>query len=98
MTARRKMLQNSADGFSKIVDLLSRFAIHHMNVGYSRRKVAARVDVNSASMTSLIDAIRSVYMGCQLLSLMKVDASGKDSSSSVFKIDGFISDSNDFEY
>ncbi|KAM1096340.1 hypothetical protein ACFX19_014139 [Malus domestica] len=76
MTARRKMLQNSADGFSKIVDLLSRFAIHHMNVGYSRRKHgAARVDVNSASMTSLIDAIRSVYMGCQLLSLMKVDAS-----------------------
>ncbi|CAN6719603.1 unnamed protein product [Malus baccata var. baccata] len=76
MTARRKMLQNSADGYSKIVDLLSRFAIHHMNVGFSRRKHgAARVDVNSASMTSLIDAIRSVYMGCQLLSLMKVDAS-----------------------
>ncbi|KAM1096339.1 hypothetical protein ACFX19_014139 [Malus domestica] len=98
MTARRKMLQNSADGFSKIVDLLSRFAIHHMNVGYSRRKHgAARVDVNSASMTSLIDAIRSVYMGCQLLSLMKVDASGKDPSSSVFKMDGFISDSNDFD-
>ncbi|KAM0980689.1 hypothetical protein EV2_014398 [Malus domestica] len=94
------MLQNSADGYSKIVDLLSRFAIHHMNVGFSRRKVvcSARVDVNSASMTSLIDAIRSVYMGCQLLSLMKVDASGKDSSSSVFKMDGFISDSNDFEY
>ena len=39
MTAQRKTLQNSADDYSKIVDLLSWFAIHHMNVGFSCRKV-----------------------------------------------------------
>lgn len=39
MTARRKALQNSADDYPKIVDLLSRFAIHHINVNFSCRKV-----------------------------------------------------------
>ena len=39
MTARRKTLQNSADDYPKIVDLLSRFAIHHINVNFSCRKV-----------------------------------------------------------
>ncbi|THG03817.1 hypothetical protein TEA_017270 [Camellia sinensis var. sinensis] len=40
MTARRKTLQNSADDYPKIVDLLSRFAIHHINVSFSCRKVS----------------------------------------------------------
>ncbi|KAL2893494.1 DNA mismatch repair protein MLH1 [Bienertia sinuspersici] len=31
MTARRKTLQNSGDDYAKILDLLSRFAIHHIN-------------------------------------------------------------------
>lgn len=39
MAARRKTLQNSADDYPKIVDMLSRFAIHHINVGFSCRKV-----------------------------------------------------------
>lgn len=39
MAARRKTLQNSADDYSKIVDLISRFAIHHINVSFSCRKV-----------------------------------------------------------
>lgn len=39
MIARRKTLQNSADDYSKIVDLLSRFAVHHIHVGFSCRKV-----------------------------------------------------------
>jgi len=39
MAARRKTLQNSSDDYSKIVDLVSRFAIHHVKVGFSCRKV-----------------------------------------------------------
>nr|XP_028946194.1 LOW QUALITY PROTEIN: DNA mismatch repair protein MLH1 [Malus domestica] len=95
MTARRKTLQNSADDYSKIVDLLSRFAIHHMNVSFSCRKHgAARADVNSVSTASRIDAIRSVYGVSVARSLMTIEASDKDPSSSVFQMDGFISDSN----
>jgi len=39
MVARRKTLQNSNDDYPKIVDFISRFAVHHINVNFSCRKV-----------------------------------------------------------
>ncbi|XP_050375760.1 DNA mismatch repair protein MLH1 isoform X2 [Argentina anserina] len=94
MSARKKNLQNSADDYSKIVDLLSRLAIHHTNVSFSCRKHGAgRADVSSVATLSRIDAIRSVYGVSVARSLMKVEASDMDPSSSVFQMDGFISNS-----
>ncbi|GLT32860.1 hypothetical protein SLA2020_074940 [Shorea laevis] len=95
MIARRKTLQNSADDYTKIVDLLSRFAIHHINVGFSCRKHgAARADVHSVATSSRLDAIRSVYGVSVARNLIKIEASDNDPSSSVFKMDGFISNAN----
>ncbi|XP_038681486.1 DNA mismatch repair protein MLH1 isoform X2 [Tripterygium wilfordii] len=95
MIARRKTLQNSADDYSKIVDLLSRFAIHHTNVSFSCRKHgAARADVHSVATSSRLDSIRSVYGVSVALNLMKVEASENDPSSAVFEMDGLISDLN----
>ncbi|KAM7510885.1 hypothetical protein LguiB_009760 [Lonicera macranthoides] len=88
MAARRKTLQNSADDYPKIVDMLSRFAIHHMNVGFSCRKHgAARADVHTVAVSSRLDAIRSVYGLSVARSLIKIDASDNDLSSSVFEMD-----------
>ena len=39
MVARRKTLENSNDDYPKIVDFISRFAVHHINVNFSCRKV-----------------------------------------------------------
>ncbi|KAL9229052.1 hypothetical protein vseg_004568 [Gypsophila vaccaria] len=95
MTARRKTLQNSADDYSKIVDLLSRFAVHHMNVGFSCRKHGgARADVHTVATSSRLDAIRSVYGVSVARNLIKIEASDNDTSSSVFDMKGFISNSN----
>ncbi|XP_058194715.1 DNA mismatch repair protein MLH1 isoform X3 [Rhododendron vialii] len=95
MTARRKTLQNSADDYPKIVDLLSRFAIHHTNVSFSCRKHgAARPDIHSVATASRLDAIRSVYGVSVARNLMSIEVSDDDPSSSVFKMDGFISNSN----
>ncbi|PON72536.1 DNA mismatch repair protein [Parasponia andersonii] len=95
MSARRKTLQNSADDYSKIVDLLSRLAIHHTHVSFSCRKFgAARADVHSVGTPSRIDAIRSVYGVSIAQNLMKIEASDDDPSSSVFKMDGLISNFN----
>lgn len=55
---------------------------------------AARADVSSVSTLSRIDAIRSVYGVSVSRSLMKVEALDKDPSSSVFQMDGFISNSD----
>lgn len=95
MSARRKTLQNSADDYPKIVDLLSRFAIHHINVSFSCRKHgAARADVHSVATSSRLDAIRSVYGASVARNLIKIEAFDDKSSSSVFKMEGFISNSN----
>ncbi|KAJ7960197.1 DNA mismatch repair protein MLH1 [Quillaja saponaria] len=95
MTARRKTLQNSADDYSKIVDLLSRFGVHHINVSFSCRKHgASRPDVHTVATTSRLDAIRSVYGISVARNLMKVEEKDNDPSSSVFEMSGFISNAN----
>ncbi|KAK1384325.1 MUTL [Heracleum sosnowskyi] len=95
MTARKKTLQNSGDDYPKIVDLLSRFAIHHINVSFSCRKHGApRADVHSVASSSKIDAIRSVYGVSVAQNLIAIEASDDDLSSSVFEMHGLISDSN----
>ncbi|KAK9066815.1 hypothetical protein SSX86_014138 [Deinandra increscens subsp. villosa] len=88
MIARRKSLTSSADDYPKIVDLLSRFAIHHKNHG------ASTADVHTVAMSSRLDAIRSVYGVSVARNLIKVEASDANSSSSIFEMDGFISDPN----
>ncbi|KAK1433376.1 hypothetical protein QVD17_10286 [Tagetes erecta] len=95
MIARRKSLQSSADDYPKIVDLLSRFAIHHNNVSFSCKKHgASTADVHSVAMSSRLDAIRSVYGVSVARNLIKIEASEASSSSSIFEMEGFVSDAN----
>ncbi|CAH2070826.1 unnamed protein product [Thlaspi arvense] len=96
MIARRKTLQNSADDYGKIVDLLSRMAIHHNNVSFSCRKHGAvKADVHSVVSSSRLDSIRAVYGVSVAKNLIKVEVSSGDSSSScTFDMEGFISNSN----
>ncbi|XP_071710519.1 DNA mismatch repair protein MLH1 [Rutidosis leptorrhynchoides] len=95
MIARMKTLKNSADDYPKIVDLLSRFAIHHNNVSFFCKKHGATTaDVHSVAMPSRLDAIRSVYGVSVARNMIKIEASDADLSNSVFDMDGFISDSN----
>ncbi|KAK6940344.1 DNA mismatch repair protein Mlh1, C-terminal, partial [Dillenia turbinata] len=95
MSARRKTLQNSADDYLKIVDLLSRLAIHHINVSFSCRKHgAARADVQTISSSSRLDTIKALYGVSVACNLMKIEASARDTSTSIFEMDGFISNSN----
>nr|XP_043616694.1 DNA mismatch repair protein MLH1 isoform X2 [Erigeron canadensis] len=95
MIARQKTLKNSADDYPKIVDLLSRFAIHHKNVSFSCRKHGSTTaDVHTVAMSSRLDSIRSVYGVSVARNLIQIAASDANPSSSVFEMDGFISDSN----
>ena len=55
---------------------------------------AARADVHTVAVSSRLDAIRSVYGLSVARSLIKIDVSDNDLSSSVFEMDGFISNSN----
>ncbi|ONK57686.1 uncharacterized protein A4U43_C09F3030 [Asparagus officinalis] len=95
MTARRKTLQNCNDEYPKIVDLMSRFAIHNINVSFSCRKHGAnRADVHTVTACSKLDAIRTVYGVSVARDLMEITVSDDSATGSTFKMDGFISNSN----
>ncbi|KAK3164122.1 hypothetical protein QOZ80_1AG0012960 [Eleusine coracana subsp. coracana] len=95
MVARRKTLQNSNDDYPKIVDFISRFAVHHMNVNFSCRKHGAnRADVHSASTTSRLDAIKNVYGASVIRDLMEIEVSDEEGADAVFKMNGYISNAN----
>ncbi|CAM8946674.1 unnamed protein product [Rhodiola kirilowii] len=93
MSARRKTLEKSADDYAKIVDMMSRFAIHHMQVSFSCRKHGvARADVQSNATSCRLDAIRSVYGVSVTKNLMRIEAAGDGDC--VFEMEGFVSNSN----
>ncbi|XP_042382837.1 DNA mismatch repair protein MLH1-like [Zingiber officinale] len=95
IVARRKTLQNSSDDYAKIVDLVSRFAIHNTPVCFSCRKHGAnRADVQSVTTSSKLDAIKTVYGISVARELMEISASDDNPDQSIFKMTGFISNAN----
>uniref|UniRef100_A0A7N0TB33 DNA mismatch repair protein S5 domain-containing protein n=1 Tax=Kalanchoe fedtschenkoi TaxID=63787 RepID=A0A7N0TB33_KALFE len=93
MSARRKTLEKSGDDYAKIVDLMSRFAVHHVKVSFVCRKHGvARADVQSIATSCRLDAIRSVYGVNVAKNLMRIEASGDGSCA--FEMEGFVSNSN----
>ena len=61
---------------------------------YVTQHGATRADVHTVATSSRLDAIRSVYGVSVARCLMKIEAANDDISSSVFEMDGFISNSN----
>ncbi|WOL12698.1 DNA mismatch repair protein MLH1 isoform X3 [Canna indica] len=95
MIARRKTLQNSSDDYAKIVDLISRFALHNSNVSFSCRKHGAnRADVHSVTTSSKLDAIKNIYGISVARDLMEITVSDDNPSQSIFKMNGYISNAN----
>ncbi|KAK1299561.1 DNA mismatch repair protein MLH1 [Acorus calamus] len=90
MIARRKTLLNSNDDYSKIVDLVSRFAIHHINVSFSCRKCALGKECFHMAPAELMFTQMLHVQGWMLLDLSMMN----DPSRSVFKMDGYISNAN----
>ncbi|OIV95526.1 hypothetical protein TanjilG_11110 [Lupinus angustifolius] len=92
MAGRKKALQNSYRDYKKIVDLVSRFALHHTNVSFSCRKYNAnRPDVHTSVTSSRLDVIRSFYgiavAGC----LKEINVADSNPSPAVFEMQGFMS-------
>lgn len=59
-----------------------------------RQHGAARADVHTVASSSRLDAIRSVYGASVARNLMKVEASDDDPCSSIFEMNGFISNAS----
>jgi DNA mismatch repair protein MLH1 len=76
--------------------MIGKFLLHHTKAFQPlfNQHGASRADVHTVATSSRLDAIRSVYGVSVARSLIKIEIADNNPSTSVFKMDGFISDSN----
>ncbi|KAJ7232999.1 hypothetical protein O6H91_Y453400 [Diphasiastrum complanatum] len=93
--ARKKAFKNPSEEYSRILDVISRYAIQKIGVSFSCKKHGdSRTDIHTDSTSSRTDAIRAVYGPGVARELVSVTASDDDPSHSIFKMDGYISSAN----
>ena len=87
VTVRRKALKNPNEEHSKIVDVISKYAIHNPSVGFSLKKSGQNLaDVRTPSKSTVIDNIKTIYGPTLAKELLEVS---HDNSQYGFKLHGY---------
>eukprot|EP00105_Crassostrea_gigas_P026542 XP_011447538.1 PREDICTED: DNA mismatch repair protein Mlh1 [Crassostrea gigas] len=62
ISTRRKALKSPSEEHSKIAEVVSRYAVHNCNVGFTLKKQGDNTaDVRTAAKSSHVDNIRTIY-------------------------------------
>ncbi|KAM4592136.1 DNA mismatch repair protein Mlh1 isoform 2-T2 [Odontesthes bonariensis] len=92
VSTRRKALKSPSDEYSRIVDVVSRYAIHNSGKSFSVKKQGETVaDVRTLPNASVVDNIRSVFGNAVSRELIEV---GCEDQKLNFKMKGYISNAN----
>ena len=92
VVSRRKSFKNLNDEYEHILDVISWYVIHKINVSFSCKKHGDnKADIHTIGLGSRIDAIRSIYGPAVARELVEIIASDNDSFHFIFKMEGFIS-------
>eukprot|EP00191_Tetraselmis_sp_GSL018_P014134 CAMPEP_0177588888 /NCGR_PEP_ID=MMETSP0419_2-20121207/6483_1 /TAXON_ID=582737 /ORGANISM="Tetraselmis sp., Strain GSL018" /LENGTH=405 /DNA_ID=CAMNT_0019079151 /DNA_START=323 /DNA_END=1537 /DNA_ORIENTATION=- len=96
---RRKVLRSAAEEYSRILDVVSRYAVFQPGVGFTcKRQGEARADVNTAASSSRKDNIRAVYGAAVARELSPFSLDVKPPAGSEgeleFTVEGFLSSAN----
>ncbi|XP_014848318.1 PREDICTED: DNA mismatch repair protein Mlh1 isoform X1 [Poecilia mexicana] len=92
VSTRRKALKSPADEYSRIVDVVSRYAIHNSGKSFSVKKQGETVaDVRTLPNASVVDNIRSVFGNPVSRELIEV---GCQDQKLAFTLKGFVSNAN----
>ncbi|KAG0627652.1 hypothetical protein M758_2G218500 [Ceratodon purpureus] len=95
VAARRKAFKNLSEEYGRILDVVSRYAVHKTGVSFSCKKHGdSRADVHTVGSSSRTDTIRAVYGPGVARELIAISASEDDPSGTTFKMDGLISSAN----
>ncbi|XP_013860910.1 DNA mismatch repair protein Mlh1 isoform X2 [Austrofundulus limnaeus] len=94
VSTRRKALKSPADEYSRIVEVVSRYAIHNSGKSFSVKKQGETVaDVRTLPNASVVDNIRSVFGNAVSRELIEVSCEDKKLA---FKMKGYVSNANYF--
>lgn len=89
---RRRALRSAAEEFQKVVDVVSRYAIHNSGVGFTLKKQGdASTEVKTPISSTQIDNIRTIYGPPIARELLEV---GREDERLSFKLRGLISNAN----
>lgn len=93
--ARRKAFKNPGDEYSRVLEVVSRFAVHNNAIGFTCKKHGdSRVDIHTVPCGSSVEAIRSVYGPSVARELISVHVEENDPQGATFKMDGYVSSAN----
>ncbi|KAK4520142.1 uncharacterized protein ATC70_008273 [Mucor velutinosus] len=88
---RRKAFKSPSDEYNKILDIVSRYAVHNAGVSFSCRKQGSNIaDVQTSTGATIIDNIRLLH-GSVASELLDID---KTFDELRFKMNGHISNAN----
>ncbi|KAM6282970.1 DNA mismatch repair protein Mlh1 isoform 1-T2 [Porphyrio hochstetteri] len=92
VNARRKALKNPNEEYAKILEVVSRYAIHNSGISFSVKKQGDTVsDVRTLSNASTVDNIRSIFGNAVSRELIEV---GCEDANLAFKMKGYITNAN----
>ncbi|KAM4729903.1 DNA mismatch repair protein Mlh1 [Anableps anableps] len=92
VSTRRKALKSPADEYSRVVEVVSRYAIHNSGKSFSVKKQGETVaDVRTLPNASVVDNIRSVFGNPVSRELIEV---GCEDQKLAFTMRGFVSNAN----
>ncbi|XP_071802994.1 DNA mismatch repair protein Mlh1-like isoform X1 [Asterias amurensis] len=92
VTTRRKALKSASEEHNKIVEVVSRYAIHNAGVAFTVKKQGeSSSDVRTTQNSSTLDTIRTIYGPSVAREVIEVES---ENSKLAFKLRGFISNAN----
>ncbi|KAM3822274.1 DNA mismatch repair protein Mlh1 isoform 2-T2 [Vipera latastei] len=92
VATRRKAFKNPSEEYAKILDVVSRYAIHNSGISFSVKKQGDTVaDIRTLSSNTTIDNIRSVFGNAVSRELIEV---GCEDATLAFKMKGFVTNAN----
>ncbi|MBN3300838.1 MLH1 protein, partial [Amia calva] len=92
VTTRRKALKSPSEEYSRIVEVVSRYAIHNSGKSFTVKKQGETMaDVRTLLNASTVDNIRAVFGNAVSRELIEV---GCDDQKLAFNLKGFISNAN----
>ncbi|XP_077160023.1 DNA mismatch repair protein Mlh1 isoform X2 [Paroedura picta] len=92
VATRRKALKNPSEEYAKILDIVSRYAIHNSGISFSVKKQGETVaDVRTLSNAATVDNIRTIFGNAVSRELIEV---GCEDENLAFKMTGYVTNAN----
>nr|XP_022308233.1 DNA mismatch repair protein Mlh1-like [Crassostrea virginica] len=92
ISTRRKALKSPSEEHAKIAEVVSRYAIHNCNVGFTLKKQGENTaDVRTPAKSSHVDNIRTIYGPSVAKELLEIEHEDKKLS---FRCHGFVTNAN----